>query len=128
MLNPFKSLTKSITQSDEGVDLNLYVIYDSKSKSYRSPTAAKNDQVMIRELMSMLADPRQSHNALLVSAEDFSLYRIGSFDYKSGLLSTYNLQHILNLHDVRTSIFALRDQLYKVEPAPQKPAQDPSNN
>lgn len=93
MENPFKK-TKQ-------VDLEVFTIYDSKTQSYGEPTCAVNHHDIIRQLLNMFKDPNQAHNKYLVNAEDYSLFRIGKYDKKSGQLDSTNLEHVANLNDLR---------------------------
>lgn len=95
-------------------DLEFFTIYDSKGKQYRSPMSALNSQVMIRDICNMMRDPGQAKNQLLVNAEDFSLFKIASYDYSSGLMSVFNHEHVANLHDLRAVVQAERVQAEQV--------------
>lgn len=82
-------------------DLEVFTIYDSKSKSYDVPVFAVNENVLKRDLVNMFNDPRQSENRFLVNAEDYSIFRIGSYRKETGTLETINLEHVANLNDLR---------------------------
>lgn len=83
------------------VDLEMFVIFDSKTQSYGNPVTAPNHHDLQRQLINMFKDPSQSQNQLLLNAEDFSIFRIATFDKKTGILSSQNLEHIANVHDLR---------------------------
>lgn len=94
-------------------DLKVFSIWDSKVQSYRSPQMAINNEDMIRQLMNMMRDPSQARNGLLVNAEDYQLFAIGIYDYKSGTLQGFQPEHVANLHELKAIV--LREQA----PAPQ---------
>lgn len=87
--------------STKQADLEFFTIYDSKTQSYETPTQAVNKHDLIRALINLFKDPTQRNNKFLLNAEDYSVYQIGSFDRKTGLLSSSNLEHVVNLHDLR---------------------------
>lgn len=91
-------------KSDLRSDVQFFTLFDSKSQSYSNPTFAPNSESMIRELLNLFRDPGQAQNMYLLNAEDFSLFRIGSFDKSTGLLSAHNLEHVANLVDLRASV------------------------
>lgn len=82
-------------------DLELFTVYDSKSQSYREPVQAPNKDVLLREILNLFKNPSEARNILLTNAEDYSLWRIGTFDKKSGKIESSNPEHIANLHDLR---------------------------
>lgn len=97
-MNPFKPLKATAAQAD----LEIFVIYDSKSKSYEVPAFAQNADTLKRDILNMFRDPKQAQNKFLVNAEDYSLFKIGSYSKKTGLIEPQNLEHIANMHDLRS--------------------------
>lgn len=85
-------------------DLEFFTIYDSKTESYREPMLAQNRFDMIRSLEGLYRDSRQATNQLITNAEDFALFKVGEFDRKTGLIVSTNHEHIINLHELRSSI------------------------
>lgn len=83
------------------VDLETFVIYDSKTQSYGNPVFAANHYDLQRQLINMFKDPSQSKNQLLTNAEDFSIFRTATYDKKTGTITPQNLEHIINMHDLR---------------------------
>lgn len=49
----------------------------------------------------MLKDPAQSKNKYLLNAEDYSIFRIGSYSKTTGIIQSQNLEHVANMHDLR---------------------------
>ena len=82
-------------------DVQIFTIFDSKSKSYELPTFSMNKESLLREVLNMFRDPSQSRNKFLTNAEDFSVFKIGSYDRKTGILTPINLEHVANMHDLR---------------------------
>lgn len=85
-------------------DLEFFTIYDSKTESYREPMLAINRLDMIRSLEGLFRDVRQEKNPLVTNSEDFSLFKVGSYDRKTGQLEPSNHEHIINLHELRASL------------------------
>ena len=82
-------------------DLEVFTIYDSKTSSYRQPTFAINQHDLVREVINMFKDPSQAKNQYLTNAEDFSIFKIGSYDKSTGKLETVDLEHVANMNDLR---------------------------
>ena len=82
-------------------DLELFTIFDSKSKSYESPAFEVNKDVLMRGIINMFNDPKNAQNRYLVNAEDFSIFKIASYSKRTGLIESQNLEHIANMHDLR---------------------------
>lgn len=82
-------------------DIELFTIYDCKTKSYREPTFCPNKEVLMREILNMMNDSGQAKNPLFMNAEDFSVFKIGSYDKKTGLIEAHNLEHQFNMHDIK---------------------------
>lgn len=88
-------------KSDITADLELYVIYDSKAAQYGKPVFVKNKEVLLRDIMQLFRDPNEQKNQLLTNAEDFSVFRIGSFWHIEGKIDWHQPEHIVNLHELR---------------------------
>lgn len=83
------------------VDFEVFTVYDSKTQSYEVPSFALNHHDLIRQIINMFKDPAQKNNRFLINAEDYSVFRIGTFDKRSGVLQAGRLEHIANMHDLR---------------------------
>ncbi|WNK14306.1 MAG: nonstructural protein [Microvirus sp.] len=86
----------------KNADLELFTIYDSVSKSYDVPTFALNKNVLMRDVVNMFKDKNQINNKFLLNAEHYSIFKMGNYDKKTGLVEAHNLEHIANMHDLRT--------------------------
>jgi len=91
-------------KKDTQVDLEVFTIYDTKTSSYGEPTLAPNHLSLIREVTNMMSDPSQSKNPFFRNAEDYQIFRIGTYSRKTGLITTQNLEHIANMHDIKALI------------------------
>ncbi|WNK14458.1 MAG: nonstructural protein [Microvirus sp.] len=86
-------------------DYEYFTIYDSKTESYREPMLAVNQHDMLRQIDGLFRDPAQERNQLLTNAEDFSVYKIGTFTKKTGLITSVQPpEHIANLHEIRAAV------------------------
>lgn len=75
-------------------NLNLYSVFDTKSKLYAMPHFQSSDGVAIRAFSSACEDPKTELNKY---SEDFSLYCLGSFDIESGKLESLEVpKHLCN--------------------------------
>lgn len=89
-------------QSKSEKDLEFFTIFDSKSKAYDAPIMAKNKETLLRDILNDFNRPEvKTRSKHFINAEDYSVFRIGSFDLSTGLIQTQNLEHIINLHDIR---------------------------
>lgn len=88
-------------KSEKKPDLEFFTIFDSKVQAYDTPTFARNSEDLIRQILNMFKDPQQSQNKFLINAEDFSIFRCGSYDRSTGIISSQNLEHVANMHDLR---------------------------
>lgn len=82
-------------------DLEIFTVYDSKSGVYDAPALSPNKNVLLRDVINMLKDPAQSKNKYLLNAEDYSIFRIGSYSKTTGIIQSQNLEHVANMHDLR---------------------------
>lgn len=87
------------------IDLEFYTVYDSKSKSYAEPFPAPNREVLLRDFANAFRKPEaKENNRYYINAEDFAIFKCGSFDRVSGKLEGDNLEHVANMHDIRAMV------------------------
>lgn len=83
----------------------FFIIYDSKSQSYKPPYSSENKFTIVREIGNLLKRDDQKDNVLLTNAEDFSIFETAELDLKTGLFSPLaQLEHVANLHEIRAMI------------------------
>lgn len=86
-------------------DLEFFTVFDSKSKSYAEPFPAPNSEVLLRDFANAFRKPDAwQNNKYLINAEDFAIFRIGSFNRQTGELETQRAEHVANLHDLRAMV------------------------
>lgn len=86
-------------------DLTFYTVYDSKSKTYIEPFPARNNEVVLRDFLNAFKHPdAPTKNNYFRNAEDFAIFKCGSFDLRSGKLEGQALEHVANLHDIRSMV------------------------
>lgn len=88
-------------KKERQTDLEIFAIYDSKTQSYGAPVTQTNHHALLRDLTNLCKDPNQANNQYVANAEDFSVFRIATYDKKQGILSAQNPEHIVNMHDIR---------------------------
>nr|QJB19493.1 MAG: nonstructural protein [Microvirus sp.] len=62
----------------------FYSVWDSKSRSFCNPFSAHNDQCAIRDFAYAASDPTTD---ICKYPTDYTLFKIGSFDFESGALT-----------------------------------------
>lgn len=83
-------------------DMEFFTVYDSKGKCYREPFPAPNKDVVLRDFVNAFKKPNASQeNVYYLNAEDYSIFRCGTFDKNTGCMVGINLEHVANLHDLR---------------------------
>ncbi len=88
-----------------GAELEFFTVFDSKAKTYAEPFPAMNSEVVIRDFTTAFRDPEaHKKNRYYMNAEDFSIYKCGNFSLTSGLITGQNLEHIVNMHDLRAMV------------------------
>lgn len=64
------------------MNLNIYAVYDRKAEAYMNPFHAPLDGMAIRMFSQSVNDPQ---TMLSKYPDDFTLYRIGTFDDQTGM-------------------------------------------
>jgi len=83
----------------------FFTIFDSKTGIYREPRLSINKHDIMREIENLFKDPAHTKAQLVVNAEDFSIFKVGDYDSKTGeIRPTAAPEHIANLHDIRSAI------------------------
>lgn len=86
---------------------HFYTVFDSKTKSYGEPFPAPNNAVLVRDFENAFRRPEAAEkNRYYLNAEDFSIFRCGSFNLKTGELQGCSLEHVANCHDIRAMVDA----------------------
>lgn len=89
-------------RTEQEPDLEFFTVYDSKAKAYNEPFPAKNKDVVLRDFVNAFKKKEAAtENRYYMNAEDFSIFKVAQFDYKTGSLKTFNLEHVANLNDLR---------------------------
>lgn len=91
-------------KQDEKHDIELFTMYDSKMQRYwdRPPSSAINEIDLIRTLEEMYHQENERiKNPLFRNAEDFQIFRIGTYHKNSGKLTAFEPQHVANLHELK---------------------------
>lgn len=88
----------------EQPDYDYFAIYDSKAQLYNNPMLAINPHDMMRQIHDLMSDPGQQRNAFVLNAEDFALYKIGSYSKRTGKITGCEPQHVANLFEIRAAI------------------------
>lgn len=96
-------------------DLEMFTVYDSKTDSYRDPLFAVNSLDVLREFQNAFQDPdAPKKNSYFKNAEDFSLFKIGSYHRKTGLCEAHQPTHVVNFHELKAQ--ALRENARNMSP------------
>lgn len=90
------------SKEDYQPDLEFFTVYDSKAKNYSEPFPAMNKDVVLRDFVNAFRSPEAAQkNRYYMNAEDFSIFKVGTFTLKTGSLIGQNHEHIANMHDLR---------------------------
>lgn len=83
----------------------FFTVYDSKAKTYAEPFPCPNAAVLMRDFTTAFRNPEAAtKNRYYQNAEDFSIFRCGSFDLQTGLITSSNLEHVANMHDLKAMV------------------------
>jgi len=83
-------------------EFEYFSIYDSKVGHYRTPVLAINRLDVIRQIETLFK--KEPGDQLCTNAEDFSVFKVGEYDKKTGVITSTPHEHIVNLHDVRSLV------------------------
>ena len=72
--------------------VNLFSVYDERSERYGVPFSAPNDAVAEREFATLVKDPNTAFGQW---PEDYALWRVGTFDRKTGTLVPEGQGHLV---------------------------------
>lgn len=89
-------------KKDSQPDYEMFAIYDTKVDSYDMPLYGMNQHDIIREITNRFTDQQRNENKYYRNAEDYQLFKIGSYTKKSGALITQNPEHVANLHELKS--------------------------
>jgi len=101
-------------KSDQ-VDLECFVFFDTKVGAYRQPYFAVNRDVLLRSMVNEFRDPKYQNTEMFLNAEDFSIYLIGTYAFKEGVIKPVKPEHVINVVEVRT--MAMRSPTRQQEPS-----------
>lgn len=91
----------------EQADMEFFTVYDSKSKTYAEPFPATNREVLLRDFTNAFKkaamDP-ETKSTYFLNSEDFSIFSCAKFSKVTGTLAGNNLEHVINLHDLRAMV------------------------
>jgi len=93
-------------KTNDKIDSEIFAIYDTKVQSYGAPLFATNRHDVVRQLTNMFREPEQQQkNQLFLNAEDFSIFKIGTYEKTKGLIVGQNPpEHVANLHELKALI------------------------
>lgn len=91
-------------QNNHQEDFQYFVIYDTKTNHYHNPAPAINQFDAMRQLESLMKDPKEASNHIVSNAEDFQLFKVGSYDRKSGIIKAHQPEHVVNLHEIKAAV------------------------
>lgn len=88
--------------------MEIFTLHDTKSGVYREPTYAPNQHVLIRDIVDQMKiakererNPEVQKNMIFANSEDYSIYKIGSFDAATGQIESQPPEHIVKLIDLK---------------------------
>jgi len=100
-------------------DLEFFTVFDSKARAYSEPFPASNRDVVLRDFATAFKrSDAAEKNRYYQHAEDFSIFKCGWFDLRSGKLVGEQLEHVANLHDIRALVAPANYHVGTVPPSP----------
>lgn len=91
-------------KNDTQHDLEIFIVYDSKTESYRDPLFAINSLDVLREFQNAFEDPSANiKNAYYKNSEDFSLFKVGTYTRKEGHIHSQKPTHVVNFHELKSA-------------------------
>lgn len=92
-------------------DTELFAVYDSKTESYSDIIPSINHLDIIREFTNAFQDPSaETKNRYYRNAEDFSLFKIGGYDRKTGQMQGHNPTHVVNFHELKSQVERMKSR------------------
>lgn len=90
-------------QKEIAADLEVFSIYDTKSESYGMPQMAKNALLLIREYENQFPEMMKQKSLIATHPEDYILFKVGSFTFKTGKLKTCDPTSVIGFHEIKNS-------------------------
>lgn len=87
-------------------DLEIYVIFDSKVGIYKDPMFSINEWSIIRDYERLVRDEKARDNELVSNAEDFQLFRIGTYSRQTAEIVATTPVHVVNFHEVKSKVIS----------------------
>lgn len=87
---------------EKQADLEIFAIYDSKAKAYRPPAYSKNKFTAVREVENVMKQNKD--HEYNTNSEDFKIFKLGSYDFQTGLITSHPPEHVTNLHELKAPV------------------------
>lgn len=82
--------------------INVYAIKDNVAGQFYPPELAETDGIEIRNVS--LSVNGEFRSMIKMRPQDFSLYKIGSYDVKTGLIAPCEIEFLVNLIDLKEDL------------------------
>lgn len=92
-----------VRENARQADRKFYVMYDTKTESYADPVIAVNDADFYRNLWNMFKQQGEQ-NRYYANAQDYQVFSIGDYCFKTGTISSWEPTHVLNCHELRAAL------------------------
>lgn len=79
----------------------LYSVKDNVSGQFYPPEASTRDEVIIRNYQNAVNN--EKNGLLYTNSSDFTLYKVGTFDEKSGKIVACEPDFVVNLVDLKAN-------------------------
>lgn len=92
-------------KNEKQPDMELFSVFDSKTGIYGEPLPCVNHLDALREFSQAFGRPDAPlKNKFFINAEDFSLFKVGSYDKRTGEITSHRPTHVVNFHDLKADI------------------------
>lgn len=90
---------------DQDPDYELFTVHDIKSRTYGIPFPEKNSQVVLRDFLNAFNDSQAfEKNKYFRNAEDYSVFKVGNYDQRTGEITPIQREHVANLIDIKAMV------------------------
>ncbi|AXH74012.1 MAG: nonstructural protein [Microviridae sp.] len=95
------------------MQVNMYVIYDTKAKFYNKPFFMQNDQIAQRAFTDLANDPQTD---ICKHPTDFQLYKVGTYEDATATITSNPPIHMANAHELKKAESIYKDMIAATEP------------
>jgi len=85
-------------------DFEYFTIYDTKVGAYKNPLLSTNSLEVLRQIEGFMMNPANQHDPLVTHAEDYSIFKIGTYSKTTGKITPCPAESIAQLHEIKSIV------------------------